>query len=654
MIQNSNDITYGINSNIIRAFEKVIERNNKESFSSLMYFVRNVLRVSFQNNSLKHFEQYIFIPAIFYNISFEKAKKDSTLIDISRDCSSQSSRNLKDILWLDLSIFGHKASELEAKKMRNPYYYWAFHGFSRLLYFMVRNRDLNSFSFAMKEYEQVSGGAYNGNLSLEFQIEDLKRENINGTNNDKINKLKADYQILDQFNTYHRHVLIGIKYWIIFLYSAKEFTEEMTLAFIDQIKIPPTESKTVFGDTLFFRANSFQRYMGWDDWDNVERHSGISYSPPMVNNWMTLGFFVDQLRGNRIYINLNQIDNEELHQAIFLYEELKGYATYFQENFDRWKSMLKVKSEPELKSKCDELLSIYAVLKRKSIEDKEKAIANTPLSKQRIDEFKDQIGKAWESNAAIHSLFKTRGNAEHITNDEIKLKNVGQRTFFEKAKIMFIESEFYQSIGGIERMGGEIGRWENNGFFALLFKEGYNKETGPKVIEVLEKSLKAFDRKRLQVDMILLAPEFSYTDTEFINDERFVLKTKVKAVGDLGKFHLGYFDTIPLYTSHSDFLKNTILVCNFKSAFKMRYKTSPNWFDQELNVDVKAITNEEALKKLEENPQKWKTTEEGIVLSDEDALIMIKTSVMIDIWSTIDFHVLNKDAFIIGSIEPKK
>jgi len=653
-MQGRNDITYGINWKIVRAFKKTLKRNDQESSSSFMHFVRNVLQLSFQNKSLKHFEQYIFIPALFYNISFEEAQKDSTLTDIFKDCSSQSSRNLKEILWLDLSIFGDKISKLEAKKIRNPYYYLAFYGFSRLFYFMVKNQDLNSFTFAMREYEQLISGDYDGYFGIKFKIDDLKNENINRINDEQITKLKTDYQILNQFNTYYRHVLTGIKYWIFFLYSEKEINKETTLSFINEIKIPSTDSETILKDIFFFRSNSFQRYMGWDDWDYVERHSGIVYSPPMVTNWITLGFFIDQLRENRIYINLSEIDNEQIHQAIFLYEDLKGYTNYLQNNFEHWKTILKVKTISDLKIKCDNLLSIYAVVKRKSVEEKEKAIAKAQLSVVKINEFKNEIGKAWNAKASIHKLFRVIGNAENVTNNEIKLKNVGGRTFFEKAKIMFIDGKYYQPIVGIDRMGGEIGMEEDNGFFALLFNKKFNKQKGSNVLDVLDKAFRDFNSKKIKADMILLSPEYSYKDKDLLTDSRFLSKRNANKVHeDLARFYLGSFDDVPIFTSHSWFLKNRILICNFKSAFKMLYRTNSNWFDEELNVSVREITDEEAHRKLQENPQKWTETEEGIVLTEEDALILIKTSVMMEIWTTIDFQILNKDEFIIGYIEPE-
>ena len=44
-------------------------------------------------------------------------------------------------------------------------------------------------------------------------------------------------------------------------------------------------------------------------------------------------------------------------------------------------------------------------------------------------------------------------------------------------------------------------------------------------------------------------------------------------------------------------------------------------------------------------------TEDGIELSDEDALTLIKTSVIIDHWSTLDFQIEDKESFVVGYIK---
>ncbi len=92
-------------------------------------------------------------------------------------------------------------------------------------------------------------------------------------------------------------------------------------------------------------------------------------------------------------------------------------------------------------------------------------------------------------------------------------------------------------------------------------------------------------------------------------------------------------------------------MCNFNNSFKMRFKTNPQWFEEELKVDVIEVSDEEANRKLKENPAKWKNTEDGIALSDVDALILIKTSVIIDIGTIVDFQILSKDSYIIGNIK---
>ncbi len=280
------------------------------------------------------------------------------------------------------------------------------------------------------------------------------------------------------------------------------------------------------------------------------------------------------------------------------------------------------------------------------------AIANAPLDSTLISSFKEIIGKAWKVQARIHKLFKKIGNIELINNEKIKLKIIGQRTFYEKAKMMFIAGRHHQTIYGVDRMGGQTGRWEDNVFFSAVMRNEFNKVSGTNAVEILDEAFSAFNSKSISPNLILLSPEYNYKDKFFLEDKRFISKmNEPKQDDDLWHFYLGTFNNIPVYTSFSDFLKNKIVVCNFKQAFKMRYKTNPNWFEDELTVDIRLVSEDEAKKRLEENPAKWKNTEEGIVLTDDEALTMIKTSVVIDIWATVDFQILNKEAYIVGYVK---
>jgi hypothetical protein len=503
----------------------------------------------------------------------------------------------------------------------------------------------------MNEFDQVADSSYNRHYDLKWEIKRLEIENQNGINNETIKTKKESLKILKAFDDYRRHTIEGIKYWIIFLYRVNKIKEETASSFLERL-IVHGDADDLLQDILFFRGNLSHSYMGWSEWDFMERPSGKTYSPPNPYDWMTFGFMVDQIRGNTLYVNIQELNSEDLSQTRFLYDALKENADFLQKNFDKWKKILNVETPELLKAKCDSVLKVFAEVKKKRISDTDIAIANAQLNPTFVNNFKDIIGKAWKNQARIHKLFKKIGNTEHITNDETKLRIIGQRTFFEKAKMMFIDGEHHQTIFGVDRMGGETGRWEDDEFFSSIMKGEYNKVTGTNAVDALDKSIAELKSKNITPDLILLSPEYSYREQSFLDDKRFVSKMNEPQEGnDMWLFYLGTFDNIPIYTSFSDFLKNRILVCNFKQSFKMRYKTNPDWFEEEFKVDVSAVTDEEAAKRLEENPTKWKNTEEGIALTNEEALTLIKTSITMDIWATVDFQVLNKESYIVGFVK---
>lgn len=645
------DITDGIDSNVWRAIDRAIEKNSFETFRVLKSFVRQILQLSVRNKSPKHFKKYVFFPAYFYSVSYEKAKRNTALSALHKTCSDQAAMHLKEVIWFDIGYEGRKDQSIEEKKTTNHFYYWGFQGFSKLLFYIVKNGDINQFRFAMDEYEQISEGNYNQHFQLKWNIRNLERENTDGKNDNIIKEKKEELKVLKEFDNYKRHVLTGIKYWIFFLYQVNKINEETASQFLERIKIPYTDSEDLLKDILFFRGNAINYYMGWNEWDYTERHSGKVYSPPTPYQWMTSGFFADQIREKRFYVNVNELDSEEISQARFLYDELKRNSEFYETNFEKWKNLLLVNNVEELQEKSKEILKDFAIVKRKSITDTDKDIALAPLHQPFVANFKKTIGDAWKSQARIHRMFRQFGNTVNVNNQDIELKHIGQRTFFEKAKMMFTEQN-NQMIYGVDRMGGEKGRWEDNYFFSVIRQTEFNKVSGTSVLEVLNEALTELNKKQIIPSIILVAPEYSYKDDKFLMSERFVSKMKEpQTENELAQFCIGTYDGIPVYTSLSDLLNNSILVCNFNDAFQMLYKSNPNWYEDVLTVDVIEVTDNEAQRILGENRAKWTTLEDGGILTDEEALLLIKTSVIIDIWTTIEFIVLNKEAYIIGYIK---
>jgi len=649
---NNDDLTSGIEHNIWRAIITSIDNNSDETFLALNHFIRNVLQLSIREKSLSNFQKYIFFPANYYNAAFNKKTENSTLENIYKLCASHAALHLKEIIWFDIGINSRKSINLESKIEYNQFYYWAFQGFSRLFYLTIKNNDFKQFSNEIDEFDQISDISYGKSYDLKYTIRNLRRTNIDGKHNDEIAKLKEEYNILKQFESLSRHTLLGIKYWIIFLFKVGKIDPDTTVNLLSQIRIDYADTEDVLNDILFFRGNELIHYMGWDDWDYLDRKPMKAYSPPNPYDWLTFGFLVDQFRENRLIINIDDLGSEELENVRFLYNSLKDNIGILDSNFSKWAKILNVSDIDSLREKAKNILSLFAALKRKSLGKTESEIASTPLSSVAIEEFKRTVGKAWKYESRISKLFKEKGIREEVSNDEIKLKHIGQRTFFEKAKMMFIDGINHQDIYGIERMGGQIGRWEDTEFFSTIIKSNPNILTSNSITQLLNKSIAELKSKDIVPDLILVAPEYSYKDKELLNSKLFKLRLDNRqSENEMSFFEIGTFDGVPIFSSFSELIKNRALICSFRNAFKMRYKTNPDWYENELTVNVQEVTNEEAQRRLNEEPDKWKLTEDGISLSENDALTLIKTSVIIELWSTIDFLIQDKESFIFGSIK---
>lgn len=642
------DITYGIESKIWNSIDKSIEINSKQSFFVLDNFVRDILSLSIKYKSLKHFESYINFPAFYYSSSYEKAEKNATLMELHKYCSNQAAKQLKEIISYNINFDAKNAKTQAEKSLINQFYYLTFHSFCSLLYFIVNNEDINQFRIAINDYEQISNDIDDKHWDLQFEIDDLIRSNNDGGNDRLIQEKSDEYKIFKAFDEYKRHALTGIKYWIIYLYRVDKISEETVSKLLNLIKIPYADSSDLLNDILLFRNNTLSNYMGWRGWDYLERQSGKVYNPPDPHYWLTSGFFADQLRESSLYVNLEKLSSDQLSQLRWLYNELVAEVEYLRKNFDKWKSLLKQDTEESFQKRCDEILKDFALAKRKSITDTERAIAKAPLFQPNIDKFKEIVGKAWGNQAIIHGISKCFKNTIEVTDPDRKLKYFGQQTYFEKAKTMFIEQN-YDSIYGVERMGGEIGRSEDDYFFNKILQEDLNIISRTSVLTIIDEILAELKKKSIVANLILISPLYTYKNQDILSSNRFISKSRdEQPAKGIGRFMIGTLDDIPVCNSFSNLLKNRILICNFDNAFQMSYKSNPEWYDNELCVEISLISDEEAEKIFKESPEKWAKTEADIKLSKDESLLLIKTSVKINLWTNLDFEVKNKDAYIFG------
>jgi len=153
----------------------------------------------------------------------------------------------------------------------------------------------------------------------------------------------------------------------------------------------------------------------------------------------------------------------------------------------------------------------------------------------------------------------------------------------------------------------------------------------------------------------LVSPEYSYKEDGFINDKDFLSKRDIEEIeeNELSKYFIGIYKGLNVYITHSDYILNKVIVSDFVNSFKMKYKTNKDWYNNELKIEVKSIENEEAKRIYDSNPRKWQTRGNDIDLTKEEALILIKNAVNLEIGSYNEFEIINADAYAIGLIQNK-
>lgn len=639
------DITYGIESTIWQALEKAFEKNSKETFLVLNKFIRNVLSLSIKKGSIKHFEKYIIFFSSYYYITYVKAKENIQYRNLNKYVSELAAMQLKEILNYELRYkkADIKALNLDELRAQNLFIYKAYNGFNRLFYAIIKNGDTSTFEYALNEFNQLDTLSYNNFHDLRTKVKFYPEDTPEFENQKRL------YEVVSQYQNYKRHVITGIKYWNYFMYNVDRNELATTEIFADKLIIR-ADSEELLKDIIFLRNKGWDGYLEWGSWDFMERLSMKSYTPPNPRDWLTLGFFIDLIRDNRYYFNPEDFDTKQLQEVTYMYETIKDYAKYFKDHFEKWTSILKVNTTEELELRTSRILSMFEQFKVKDITDKETQIANLPLSDERIGEFVGSVGKSWNQNSAIRKLFIKKEN--RIIDNESHIDKVGDKTFFAGAKKMFIDGDYYQPIYNVSEIGGQTARWIDDNFIDAIISNNPAYATGETILQTINSCLAKLEENGSKANLIIVPSEYSYKDESFLNDKDFIRKYDLEGFEAANEemFLLGEFKDIPVYSCFSEQLQSKVVVTEFEKAFLMKYKQNVDWYNDELKVEVKLITPEEAKQIYDQNPESWKRRSGLQNLSEQNALVNIQNAVYLDIASFCSFEVIDKAAYVIGVI----
>lgn len=640
------DITGGYKSKLSWAFNKSISKKNVETIEIFNTFVLQVLQLAITNNSIYHFRQYIDFPSEYYNDSYQLAKRNESHIEIYKECSKMARKTLIDIITY-LNIFFSERKNNDDLLIADKFYYEASNGISKLLYCIVNNGDINQFSIVINELYNIIGHFTYTSQQIKNDIDGLIIQNSDAQNNNTIKTKLKEIEFSFKIKDYIEHTILEIKYWVLFLYRVEKIDENTVLQFMSKIIHNSAVSYELL-DKILSHYDSYDsdNYMRWGNWNYIEVLPGQAYEQPHPSKWLISGFFADQIINNRLLFNEDYSNSKAKSRVIELYDRMKSEAIYYENNFEKWKNILSVDNIARYRSITADLLEKPAILKRKFFNESNKSIVQAPLDRQNVDSFKSMVKKVWNSNAIIHIFFKHFGNIQNIYDQEIILRNFGYVIFYKKSKELFLESHEPPKIDSIVE---KICLKEENFFLKLITDADHHSVRDESMQDALIKSITELKNLGTVPNFVLLSSESFYKDNGLLNSCLFTSKqSNTLPKNDLDSFYIGTFENIPVYTSSSNSLNNIILVCNFNEAFQQLYKSTENPSESELNIDVQLVTDELANAKLEKERSEWTKSGDGITLTDEEALLFIKTSINIDIQRTVDYKIINKNAYIIG------
>ena len=637
--RNENDITAGIGTEIIKLITKAIESNSIESFYKIDGFCYKVLMISIDNKQLYHFKEYLDIVVGYYIISHKYNSKNNALYSkVHQDCADLSARRIRE-LFLLLNIVFNK-SDLEDKKIYNHFKLLAFTAFSQLLFEQIKRGDVKWFKHTINQIENVFLGETIEMSEFVFYLR----------NTSDIDKATlSDYIENIQSKIYVKHTILGIRYWLYYLYEKKQISIEGLNSFIgltEQLKRSKLSVEFWEMELLFNRLNSAQLnwYFNWQSWDYETHPEGECYTMSSVFDWFFTGYIVDAIRNGGIYntpnFDANIVDGNINPQNKILFirtlkerlekviSEKNVWISFFNnDNFDSTANLIK-----------EQLNSFSSLIELQ----KAKEIASEKLNTNRVNEFKQNLYDRWHKSKLIRKIFEYFEEKKKYEGEIGKLKLVGKNMFFEKAKMLFLNDKYYQHISGVEDLGAQLSKWENEFFFQIILKE-QAEIVYSSIVVGLQQAIKKIKYRKNSPSIIFVDSSLYWLglkDDEKWSDEKSL------------EFANGSYDSIPVCFINLGLMQNRFVVADFNKAFTMLYREVVGGFDGELKVDIKEVTEEVAQDKLKKEPQKWKYID-GREISDEDALTYIKTSVIIDFEVIELFEVTDNNAFEIGLIEGK-
>ena len=562
-----------LDHHIIYAFEVAVKIKEDEAINELFSFIYSISLMALRNRNYYIFDLYL-TKYIWLNNSITNSEYKSYF-------TQRIARQLKEIIRVWIKLEFKNCHILTEKKKINKYWYTAFSKYSTILSNIIKTNDYTNFNVCIETLNEFIERDIDENYHLEDEITEFSY------NNDKDKTLKlqnllVEREIDSEYIKYNRIMIFGIYARLLFLYHKNVISLSIYKEFTKEILLLTRDRNDLLNDIHFINKYNFELF-DWRDWDIEERKIGKVYTALDIRGWLSLGFVVYLLKCNNLS---TEIDETIVISDIYniQVDRIIEWNKKMIDEYDKWRPILNDISREELEKKIEKINCLFNNLRNKYIQNVDEDIISQSLSKAKINDFNDNVGKQWESGGIIKHIMTQHNLIEYKNYVEGKKPLCAFRGLMINMKRAFVERDYSDFI-----VGGDYGYFLSNledyNFHNTLIsgKREINKYND--ILDAINAIINKRASDNLNSTAIFLDSYFIHNDKTLSNSEYFIPSWKSGLSMHYYKGTYKNIKIIPIYKDYKDY----IIICDLEKSIKMVYYENSNWYDKKILIEINEI-----------------------------------------------------------------
>lgn len=580
--------------------------DNEEIFRKLALFVRGKIYSARRDGSISAFKELIILSTHIYPLIGQKYR--ISLIDLI-------AINFRENITISISsLRGGYYKDIEKEKVFSEVNFWAT---IQLLKNIIDAKDYKSFTKIFDEINQITS---------RFSLNNYKNE--------------SEKNAAEEIQFMHRSIYFIVYSWLVFSFTNKK----ITLAELNSFDLDSNIlSQLLFRDEielfelfLELKTRAFHSYLEIDNWELIEHKPGKAYAALSSRDWLNFGFTILLLKRRRIVFSRFREEFKPHESLNYLISDIQPILDNVESRlFDFWKEYLYTKMDEKeaietFTSSKENITSILQELKKKQQLQQYKSIIEQPISGEKVKEFQENVLNTWNNNNVILSILKKYNSVGYLLNDK-SIKGLGYFSLHRKMKSMFTEKD-NSFVYGASDVGANLARDIEKQFYSSL---KFHKD----LIETKNLKSELDDIINQIDDKSKLVVFTDWKGLDLLNKENeieFLQESK-------DKFIYAKYKGIPVITRTVIF-PSTLLLIDLEKSIEYKIYTDDDWYNKELLIEVKELTQDLIDSELEKYDEKWKIND-GYEVTKEEAELLIKSSVLIKVLFKSSMKVVNIDNY---------